>query len=64
MGDLVRLLEAMRVGMFAAMIGIVAISAAGVVASISEGDSGSAWVWAVVFMVASILDAWAFSGLV
>jgi hypothetical protein len=60
----VRFLEAYRVGMIvamlAAMIGIVAISAAVVLASINEGDSGSAWIWAAVFALASIIATWVF----
>ena len=55
-----RLLEAVRVGMLVAMIGIVAISAAVVVTSINEGDSGSAWIWAAVFLLASVIAAWVF----
>ena len=58
------LLDAMRVGMFAAMIGIVAISPAVVVLGVIEGDSVSAWVWAGVFLAVSLLDAWAFWRLV
>jgi hypothetical protein len=56
----VRLLEAARVGMLVAMIGIVVISAAVVVTSINEGDSGSAWIWAAVFLLASVIAAWVF----
>jgi hypothetical protein len=56
----VRLLEAVRMGMLVAMIGIVAISAAVVVTSINEGDSGSAWIWAAVFLLASVIAAWVF----
>ena len=59
-----RFLEAYRVGMIvamlAAMIGIVAISAVVVVTSINEGDSGSAWVWAAVFVLTSIIATWVF----
>ena len=59
-----RFLEAYRVGMviamLVAMLGIVAISAVVVVASINEGDSGSAWVWAAVFALASIIATWVF----
>jgi hypothetical protein len=56
----VRFLEAVRVGMLTAMLGIVAISAAVVVTSINEGDSASAWVWAAVFLLASIIATWLF----
>jgi hypothetical protein len=38
----------------------VAISAAVVVTSINEGDSGSAWVWAAVFLLASLEATWFF----
>jgi len=60
----VRFLEAWRVGMIVAMViamlGIVAISAVVVAASINEGDSGSAWVWTVVFVLASVIATWVF----
>jgi hypothetical protein len=59
-GVFVRFLEAVRVGMLTAMLGIVAISAAVVVTSINEGDSASAWVWAAVFLLASIIATWLF----
>jgi hypothetical protein len=59
-GDFVRVLEVVRVGVLAAMLGIVAISAAVVVTSINEGDSGSAWVWAAVFLLASFEATWFF----
>jgi hypothetical protein len=60
----VRFLEAYRVGMVIAMIvamlGIVAISAVVVATSINEGDSASAWIWAAVFALASIIATWVF----
>jgi hypothetical protein len=63
-GDFVRFLEAWRAGMvvamLVAMLGIVAISAAVVVASINEGDSASAWIWIAVFALASIIATWVF----
>ena len=59
-----RFLEAWRVGMIVAMLvamlGIAAISAVVVVTSINEGDSGSAWVWSAVFVLASIIATWVF----
>ena len=59
-----RFLEAWRVGMIVAMViamlGIVAISAAVVAASINEGDSASAWIWAAVFVLASVIATWVF----
>ena len=59
-----RLLDAVRVGMFAAMMGIAAISAVVVSASVNEGDSASAWIWVAVFLLASILAALLFWRLV
>jgi hypothetical protein len=46
------------------MTGIAAISAVVLTTSVKEGDSGSAWIWGVVFLMASVLDAWAFWRLV
>lgn len=54
------LLDDVLVGLLVAMTGIAAISAWVLALSVNEGDSGSAWVWAVVFLGASILDVWAF----
>lgn len=59
-----RLLDDALVILVVTMTGIAAISAAVVVASINEGDSASAWIWASVFLLASILDTWAFWRLV
>jgi hypothetical protein len=59
-GVLLRLLDDALVGMLVAMTGVAAISAWVLATSVKEGDSGSAWVWAVVFLGASILDVWAF----
>jgi len=50
----------MIVAMLVAMLGIAAISAVVVVTSINEGDSGSAWVWSAVFVLASIIATWVF----
>ena len=55
-----RLLGDALVGLLVAMTGIAAISAGVFVASIKEEDTGSAWVWAAVFVGSSVLDAWAF----
>jgi hypothetical protein len=63
-GVLVSLLDDVLVGLLVAMTGIAAISVWVLATSVKEGDSGSAWVWAVVFLGASILDAWAFWRLV
>ena len=46
------------------MTGIAAISAWVLATSVKEGDSSSAWIWALVFLLASILDTWAFWRLV
>jgi hypothetical protein len=55
----VRLLDRGLVGvLLVAMLGIVVISAVVVVTSINEGDSGSAWVWAAVFVLASSIATW------
>lgn len=59
-----RLLDDALVGLLVAMVGIVAISAAVVVTSVNEGDSASAWIWVAVFLLASIIAAWAFWRLV
>jgi hypothetical protein len=53
----VRLLEAVRVGVLAAMLGIAAISAAVVSRSINQADSASAWIWVANFALASIIAA-------
>jgi hypothetical protein len=60
----VRPLDDALVGLLVAMTGISAISAGVFATSVREGDSGSAWVWAAVFLVASIIDALAFWRLV
>jgi hypothetical protein len=60
----VRLLDDALVGLLVAMVGIVAISAVVVVTSVNEGDSASAWIWVAVFLLASIIAAWAFGSLV
>jgi hypothetical protein len=59
-----RLLDDALVGLLVAMTGIAAISAWVLATSVKEGDSGSAWVWAVVFLGSSILDSLAFWTLV
>jgi hypothetical protein len=59
-GVFVSLRDDALVGLLVAMTGIAAISAWVLALSVKEGDSGSAWVWAVVFLGASILDVWAF----
>jgi hypothetical protein len=56
----VSVLGATHLGLFVVMVGMVAISARVLAASISEGDSGSAWVWAALFLVASLAAAWFF----
>jgi hypothetical protein len=58
------LLEDALVGLLVAMTGIAAISAGVLSTSVEEGDSGSAWVWAVVFLLASIIDVCTFWRLV
>jgi hypothetical protein len=61
----VRLLDRGLVGvLLVAMIGMAVVSAWVLVDSIKEGDSGSAWVWAAVFLAISIIDTWAFWRLV
>ena len=59
-----RLLVDALVVLLVTMTGIVAISAWVLATSVKEGDSRSAWVWASVFVLASILDTWAFWRLV
>jgi hypothetical protein len=59
-----RLLDYALVGLLVAMTGIAAISALVLATSVKEGDSESAWVWAVVFLGSSILDSLAFWTLV
>jgi hypothetical protein len=56
----VRLLNNVFLVLLVGMISITVGSAWVLARSIKEGDSGSAWVWAVVFLVVCILDAWAF----
>ena len=56
-----RRLNDVIMGPLVVMRGIAAISAMVLVASVKEGDSDFAWMWAAVFLVASILDAWSFS---
>jgi hypothetical protein len=53
----VRLIDAVRAGFLAAMLGIAAISAAVVSTSINQGDSASAWIWAADFVLASVVAA-------
>jgi hypothetical protein len=60
----VRLLDEGLVGLLVAMTGLAAISAGVLVSSIKEEDLGSAWIWAAAFLVATIIDAWAFGRLV
>jgi hypothetical protein len=60
----VSLLDDVLVGMLVAMTGIAAVSAWVLMTSVKEGDSGSAWMWAAVFLGASILDSLAFWTLV
>jgi hypothetical protein len=52
----VSLLEAVRVVVPVAMLGMAAMSAAVVVTSIKEGDSASAWVWVAVFLLTSVMS--------
>ena len=59
-----RLLDDALVGLLIAMTGIAAISAWVLATSVKEGDSSSAWLYAVVFLGASALDALAFWRLV
>jgi predicted permease len=47
-----------------ATMGIAAISAWVIVASINEGDAGSAWVWAALFVMTFLMAAWCFWRLV
>jgi hypothetical protein len=42
------------------LLAIVAISAWVVTQAISEGDAGSAWVWVALFVMASLIAAFAF----
>jgi hypothetical protein len=60
----VRPLDDALVVLLVSLTGISAISAAVVSTSINEGDSASAWMWVAVFLVASLIDAWAFGRLV
>lgn len=52
--------KALLLASLVAMTGIAAISAWIVTEAISEGDAGSAWVWLALFLIASLLDVWAF----
>jgi hypothetical protein len=60
----VRSLDEALVGLLIAMTGIAAISAGVFATSVREGDARSAWVWAGVFLLASIIDALLFWNLV
>jgi hypothetical protein len=60
----VRLLSDVILGPLVVMTGIVAISGMVLAVSVKEGDSDFAWMWAAVFLVASLIDAWVFSRLV
>jgi hypothetical protein len=59
-----RLLSDVILGPLVVMTGIVAISGMVLAVSIKEEDSDFAWMWAAVFLVASLIDAWAFGRLV
>ena len=59
-----RTLDDALVVLLVALTGIAVISAVVVSTSINEGDSASAWMWVAVFLLASILDIWAFWRLV
>jgi hypothetical protein len=56
----VSLLDATHIGELVAMIGVAAVSARVFLVSISDGDAVFAWIWAVLFMVASFIVAWVF----
>jgi hypothetical protein len=47
-------------GLLVVMTGLAAVSAVVLVTSVKEEDSGSAWMWTAVFVVASIIDALSF----
>ena len=59
-----RLLDDALVVVLVTITGIAAISAWVLATSVKEGDSSSAWIWALVFLLTSILDTWAFWRLV
>jgi hypothetical protein len=59
----VRLLNDVILVPLVVMTSTALIAAMVLVVSVKQGDSGSAWIWAAVFLVASILDALAFSRL-
>jgi hypothetical protein len=58
----VRLLDDELVVLLVTMTGIAAKARGS--SSVKEGDSSSAWIWALVFLLVSILDTWAFWRLV
>jgi hypothetical protein len=62
--DVMSLAYASALGLIVAMTGLAAISGLVVIASIDEGDAGSAWVWAVLFVMLSTIDALCFWWLV
>jgi hypothetical protein len=45
-------------------VGLAALSAMAVARSAQEGDVGSAWGWAAIFLGASLVGAWCFWRLV
>jgi hypothetical protein len=51
-------------GLLVATIGIAAISGWFMMVSVEEGDAGSAWGWAGLFLVISLVGAWCFWRLV
>jgi hypothetical protein len=56
--------DATRLGLLGAMIGLAAISGLVLRVSLNEGDTGSSWVWASVFLLTSLIAAWCFWSLV
>lgn len=62
--DVMSLGYAAALGLIVAMTGLAAISGLVVVASVNEGDAGSAWVWTVLFVMISTIDALCFWWLV
>jgi hypothetical protein len=55
-------IDVTRLGVLGAMIVLAAISGWILRTSLNEGDAGSSWVWAVVFLSTSLIAAWCFWG--
>jgi hypothetical protein len=62
--DIMSLAYVAALGFIVAMTGLAAISGLVVIESVNEGDAGSAWVWAVLFVMLSTIDALCFWWLV